>query len=130
MFLLGCIYINLSYIVGYIRGFVTVVGNVYKAIDTLRLEGYVSLIILILIFYIILFLLNGMIKKDVQDVIKSEKIEEIRETSKIIIVSINNSQMEGKIWDFDDEHLILKREKEQIDVPWEEMTWIGIRDDN
>jgi hypothetical protein len=51
-----------------------------------------------------------------------------RETSKIIIVSINYSQIKGKIWDFDEEHLILYRENEQIAIPWDEITWIGVRD--
>ena|GEM_PF-5835320 len=77
-------------------------------------------------FYILLF--NIIIKEKVEEIIKSEKINKIRESSKTIIVSISNSQIEGKIYDFDDEHLILKRDNEQIAVPWNEVTWIGAKD--
>jgi len=104
-------------------------SNIKSLLD--NVERFKYYVLLTVPYWVVLyFLLKKIIKKDVQNSIKSEKIDEIRETSKTIIVSIDNSRIEGKIWDFDDEHLILNRENEQIAIPWNEITWIGVKDDN
>ena len=104
-------------------------SNIKSLLD--NVERFKYYVLLTVPYWVVLyFLLKKIIKKDVQNSIKSEKIDEIRETSKTIIVSIDNSRIEGKIWDFDDEHLILNKNNEQIAIPWNEITWIGVKDDN
>jgi len=57
------------------------------------------------------------VRKDIEEDIKMNWIEEIRTSPLNIVVSTEYSQVDGIVWDFFDKYLVLKNNNKLISIP-------------